>query len=48
MSVSEWTFNLSTGLIGFSLKEARYWQVKDYGRVLVKQVFEASGTGKKT
>jgi hypothetical protein len=29
--------------MSFSLKEARYWQVKDYGRVLLNQVIEATG-----
>ena len=42
-SVCIWIVGRSTGRIGFSLKEARYWQIKDYGRVLRNQMIEASG-----
>jgi hypothetical protein len=42
-SVCIWIIGRSIGKISFSLKEARYWQVKDYGRVLLNQVIEASG-----
>jgi hypothetical protein len=38
-----WIIGRSTGEISFSLKEARYWQVKDYGRVLLNQMIGASG-----
>ena len=38
-----WIIGQATGTISFSLKEARYWQVKDYGRVLLNQVIEANG-----
>ena len=42
-SLSTWHVALPSGQIGFSLKEARYWQVKDYGRVLLNQEIEAVG-----
>jgi hypothetical protein len=42
-SVSVWIIGRSSGKISFSLKEARYWQVKDYGCVLLNQMIEASG-----
>jgi hypothetical protein len=42
-SVCIWVIGRSTDKISFSLKEARYWQVKDYGRVLLNQIIEASG-----
>jgi hypothetical protein len=42
-SVCTWIISKATGHISFSLKEARYWQVKDYGRVLLNQEIEASG-----
>jgi hypothetical protein len=42
-SVSTWIISRSAGRISFSLKEARYWQVKDYGRVLLNQMIEATG-----
>ena len=42
-SVSTWIISRSAGQISFSLKEARYWQVKDYGRVLLNQMIEATG-----
>jgi hypothetical protein len=36
-SVCTWLVSHATGHISFSLKEARYRQVKDYGRVLLNQ-----------
>src|SRR5579872_2357658 len=42
-SISTWIVGRTTGQMSFSLKEARYWQVKDYGRVLLNQVIEAAG-----
>jgi hypothetical protein len=42
-SVSTWIVNQSSGHISFSLKEARYEQIKEYGRVLLNQVIEAKG-----
>ncbi|MEX3635588.1 hypothetical protein [Paraburkholderia sp. BR14320] len=42
-STVDWNVDKATGRISFSLKEARYWQIKDYGRVLLNQVIEANG-----
>lgn len=42
-SACTWILNQATGQISFSLKEARYWQIKDYGRVLLNQGIEANG-----
>jgi hypothetical protein len=42
-SIATWVIRRSTSQISFSLKEARYWRVKDYGRVLLNQVIEAIG-----
>lgn len=44
VSVVIWTVGLTSGRISLSVKEATYWQVKDYGRVLRNQVWEATGT----
>lgn len=42
-STCTWIVSQAKGIISFSLKEARYWQIKDYGRVLLNQVIEANG-----
>lgn len=42
-STCTWNVDYASGHIGFSVREARYWQIKDYGRVLLNQVIEASG-----
>ncbi|HDR9164620.1 MULTISPECIES: hypothetical protein [Burkholderia] len=41
-----WIIDRANQKISFSLKEARYWQVKDYGRVLLNQEIEASGAAR--
>ncbi|HVB98812.1 MAG TPA: hypothetical protein VNJ12_05695 [Candidatus Dormibacteraeota bacterium] len=43
-SVSTWIVSKASGQISLSIKEARYEQVRDYGRVLLNQVIEATGT----
>ena len=42
-STCTWIISHAEGKISFSLKEARYSQIKDYGRVLMNQTIEASG-----
>jgi len=42
-STCTWIISHAEGKISFSLKEARYSQIKDYGRVLLNQTIEASG-----
>jgi hypothetical protein len=43
-SISTWIVDLPAGKISFSMKEASYWQVSDYGRVVRNQIIEAVGT----
>ncbi|GJH28147.1 hypothetical protein [Caballeronia novacaledonica] len=46
-SLCTWIVDHATGSMAFSLREARYWQIKDYGRVLLNQTIEASGNARR-